>query len=70
MPRDYTPRLLQPLLVPDHLWQYILIDFKSFPYNKNGYNIILVVVNRLSKQAFSLPCFKTTIIKDIIELYI
>jgi hypothetical protein len=49
MPRDYTPRLLQPLLVLDHLWRYILIDFKLFPYNKNGYNVILVVINQLSK---------------------
>ena len=70
MPRDYTPRLLQPLLVSDHLWQYILIDFKSFPCNKNSYNAILIVVDQLSKQAFSLPYFKTTIVKDIIELYI
>jgi hypothetical protein len=70
MPKDYTPRLLQPLLVPDHLWQYILIDFKSFPYNKNGYNVILIVINQLNKQAFSLPYFKTTTIKDIAELYI
>jgi hypothetical protein len=46
------------------------MDFKLFPYNKNNYNVILVVVNRLSKQAFSLPYFKTTTIKDIVELYI
>jgi transposase InsO family protein len=46
------------------------MDFKSFPRNKNGYNAILVVVDRLSKQAFSLPCFKTTTAKDIAELYI
>ena len=46
------------------------MDFKSFPYNKNGYNTILVIINRLSKQAFSLPYFKTTTIKDIVELYI
>jgi hypothetical protein len=46
------------------------MDFKLFPYNKNNYNAILVVVNRLSKQAFSLPYFKTTTIKDIVELYI
>jgi hypothetical protein len=70
MPRDRTPGLLQPLLVPDHLWQYILIDFKSFPCDKNGYDAILVVVDRLSKQAFSLPYFKTTTVKDIAELYI
>jgi hypothetical protein len=46
------------------------MDFKSFPCNKNGYDAILVVIDRLSKQAFSLPYFKTTIIKDIAELYI
>ena len=46
------------------------MDFKSFPYNKNSYNIILVVINQLNKQAFSLPYFKTTTIKDIAELYI
>jgi hypothetical protein len=46
------------------------MDFKLFPYNKNNYNAILVVVDRLSKQAFSLPYFKTTTIKDIAELYI
>jgi len=49
MPRDYTPGLLQPLLVLDHLWQHILIDFKLFSYNKNSYNIILIVINQLSK---------------------
>jgi hypothetical protein len=56
--------------MPDHPWQYILIDFKLFPYNKNSYNIILIVINQLSKQAFSLPYFKTTTAKDMAELYI
>jgi hypothetical protein len=46
------------------------MDFKSFPRDKNGYNAILVVVDRLSKQAFSLPYFKTTNAKGIAELYI
>jgi hypothetical protein len=70
MPRDHTPRLLYPLPIPDHPWQYILIDFKSFPRDKNSYNTILVVVDRLSKQAFSLPYYKTTTIREIAELYI
>jgi hypothetical protein len=46
------------------------MDFKSFPLDKNGYDAILVVVDRLSKQAFSLPCFKTTNAKGMAELYI
>jgi hypothetical protein len=46
------------------------MDFKSFPHDKNGYDAILVIVDQLSKQAFSLPCFKTTTAKDMAELYI
>ena len=46
------------------------MDFKSFPRDKNSYNAILVVIDQLSKQAFSLPCFKTTNTKGIAELYI
>jgi hypothetical protein len=46
------------------------MDFKSFPRDKNSYDVILVVVDQLSKQAFSLPCFKTTNIKGMAELYI
>src|SRR5271156_8471 len=46
------------------------MDFKSFPSNKNSYNAILVVVDRLSKQVFSLPCFKATTARDMAELYI
>jgi len=29
-----------------------------------------IVVNQLSKQAISLPCFKTIIAKDIARIYI
>jgi hypothetical protein len=46
------------------------MDFKFFPYDKNSYNTILVVVDRLSKQVFSLPYYKTTTIRGIAELYI
>jgi len=45
------------------------MDFKSFPKDKHGYDIAFIVVNRLSKQAVSLPCFKTTTIKDMARIY-
>jgi hypothetical protein len=35
--------------MPDHSWQHISMDFKLFPHNKNSYNTILVVIDRLSK---------------------
>lgn len=43
--------LLQPLLVPELIWEEVLIDFiDGLPMSK-GYNSILVVVDRLSKYA-------------------
>ena len=46
------------------------MDFKSFLKDKHGYNMAFIVVNWLSKQAISLPCFKTITIKDIARIYI
>ena len=37
--------------------------------DNEGYNIIVVFINRLSKKAVSLPYRKTTIAKDLAELY-
>ena len=43
--------LLQPLPIPDKIWQDLAMDFITrFPLS-NGYTTILVVVDRLSKQA-------------------
>ena len=46
------------------------MDFKLFLKDKYGYDMAFIVVDRLSKQAISLPCFKTTTIKDIARVYI
>jgi len=45
------------------------MDFKSFLKDKHGYDMAFIVVNQLSKQAVSLPCFKTTTAKDIAYIY-
>ena len=68
-PRDKTPGLLHPLPVPEHPWQHICVDFKSFPLDKEGYNTIIVFIDRLSKAAVTIPCQKTTIAKKLAELY-
>jgi hypothetical protein len=65
VPRDRTPRLLHPLPVPDRPWQHVTMDFKSFLVNKHSYDITYMVIDRLSKQSTSIPCYKTTTIKDI-----
>ena len=46
------------------------MDFKLFPKNKYGYNMAFIVVNQLSKQAISLPYFKTTTAKDMARIYV
>jgi len=46
------------------------MDFKLFPKNKHGYDMAFVVVNQLSKQAVSLPYFKTITVKDIACIYV
>ena len=46
------------------------MDFKSFLKDKYGYNIAFIVVDRLSKQAISLPYFKTITAKDMAYIYV
>jgi len=46
------------------------MDFKLFLKDKYGYDMAFIVVDRLSKQAVSLPCFKTMTAKDIAYIYV
>lgn len=69
-PRDRTPGLLNPLPIPQRPWQHITMDFQSFPPDTHGYDTVFVVIDRLSKQAFSIPCLKTITAKDMARLYI
>ncbi len=40
------------------------------PKDDEGYNIIIVFINRFSKKAVTIPCRKTAIIKDLAEIYV
>ncbi|CAN6225874.1 unnamed protein product [Urochloa humidicola] len=45
------PGLLQPLEVPDHAWQIVTLDFIEGLPTSSGYNCILVVVDKFSKNS-------------------
>ncbi|CAJ2510399.1 Uu.00g051020.m01.CDS01 [Anthostomella pinea] len=63
-PRDKTPGLLMPLPVPEGTWQDLTIDFKTMPKDKDGYDNLFVVIDRLSKIPWSTPYFDTATAQD------
>ena len=70
VPRDKTPGFLHPLPIPERPWRHITVDFKSQPKDKHGFDNICVIVDRLSKQSISIPCYKTTTAEEMASLFI
>ena len=69
VPHDKTPGLLHPLPIPSRRWQHISVDFHSLPPDQAGFNMVLVVIDRLSKRAFSIACRDTVTAEKAAWLY-
>ena len=46
------------------------MDFHEMPLDRDGYNTVLVVVDRFGKRAISIPCKKTITAVETAELFI
>jgi transposase InsO family protein len=68
-PRDKTPGLLHPLPLPQRPWQEIAIDFKSMPKDKKGFDNVLVMIDRLSKASWLVPCHRTATAGDAAQMF-
>lgn len=67
--RDKTPGLLHPLPIPLRTWQHIVIDFKKMPTDKRGYNNLFVMIDRLSKTSWCIPCKDTVTAQQAAQMY-
>ena len=70
VPRDKTPRLLYPLPILDRLQQYITINFKKCPKSKNGYNIVVIFIDRLGKRPILILVRDTITARELALLFL
>jgi hypothetical protein len=64
------PGKLRPLELPDIPWTEVTADFTTNLPLSNGFDSILVVVDRFSKEVEFIPCNKTTTALDTARLYL
>lgn len=62
--------LLKPITSPVRPWYSLSMDLVTGLPESNGFNAILVIVDRLSKMADYIPCRDTTTAQDVAQLYV
>ena len=64
IPQDKTLGLLKLLPILGGPQQYIFIDFHKLPIDRDGYNIVIILVNRFRKRPFLIPYYKNINAKE------
>ena len=70
MPRHQPYGMLKQLPVPDRPWNSILMDFIEQLLSSSGFTAILVVIDRLSKQAIFIPTHDTITSPKLAQLFL
>lgn len=63
-------RLLQLLPIPKHIWEDLIMHFVEGLPNSHGFGAILVVVDRLSKEAYFIPLRHPIMISNVVKAFI
>ncbi|KAH0606111.1 uncharacterized protein H6S33_003772, partial [Morchella sextelata] len=69
-PRNAPYGVLRPMPIPDGPWRDVSVDFVTDLLESDGYNAILVVVDRLTKMRHLIPTTKEADSKEVAKLYI
>ncbi|CDO76909.1 hypothetical protein BN946_scf184594.g16 [Trametes cinnabarina] len=69
-PRHLPYGTLKQLPIPERLWNSISMDLIEQLPNSSGYSVILVIVNRLTKQGIFIPTHDTLMASELADLFI
>ena len=62
--------VLRPLPIAQQPWQEVSMDFVTGLPESEGFNAVMVVVDRLTKLRHLIPCTTTTSSEDVAKLYL
>lgn len=65
----HIPGLLDPLEVPDMAWTHVSMDFIEGLPKSRGKDVILVVVDRLTKYAHFIPLSHPYSVQQVVQLF-